>query len=96
MKVGVFGAGYVGLVAGVCLADSGRDVAIADVDQDKIDKLRRGEIPIYEPGLAEIFARAVREGRLSFTTDPASAVVGRDVIFITVGTPPIVRPCRAA
>ena len=88
MKVGVFGAGYVGLVAGVCLADSGRDVAIADVDQDKIDKLRRGEIPIYEPGLTEIFARAVREGRLSFTTDPAPAVVGRDVIFIAVGTPP--------
>ncbi|MGA9519983.1 MAG: UDP-glucose/GDP-mannose dehydrogenase family protein [Myxococcaceae bacterium] len=87
MKIAVIGSGYVGLVAGTCFADSGNDVACVDIDQRKIDALRRGEIPIYEPGLEELVAKNVREKRLSFTTSLAEVVGPSEVVFIAVGTP---------
>jgi len=68
MKIAVIGAGYVGLVTGVCLAESGNDVICVDIDEEKINKLSRGEIPFYEPGLEELFERNVKEGRLRFIT----------------------------
>lgn len=85
MNVAVVGTGYVGLVAGVCFADAGHQVWGVDRDQNKIDSLKRGEIPIYEPGLLDVFERA--QSRLTFTTDLAVAVEACDVIFIAVGTP---------
>ena len=88
MKVGVIGSGYVGLVAGACLAESGNDVVCADIDEGKIAGLNRGEIPIYEPGLEPLIERNLAAGRLSFTTDVAAAVRASHVIFIAVGTPP--------
>ncbi|HEX6037526.1 UDP-glucose/GDP-mannose dehydrogenase family protein [Longimicrobium sp.] len=88
MKIAVVGTGYVGLVAGACLAETGNDVVCADIDAGKIDRLNRGEIPIYEPGLEPMVERNLREGRLSFTTDVAAAVREAEVIFIAVGTPP--------
>ena len=88
MKLAVIGTGYVGLVAGVGFADSGNDVICVDMDQSKIDMLNRGEVPIYEPGLDTRLARNRDDGRLTFTTDTASAVKAASVIFIAVGTPP--------
>jgi UDPglucose 6-dehydrogenase len=88
MRVGVIGTGYVGLVLGAGLSDTGNDVICADIDQDKIDRLNRGEIPIYEPGLEPLVARNLEDGRLRFTVDVARAVRESDVIFIAVGTPP--------
>jgi UDPglucose 6-dehydrogenase len=88
MKVAVIGTGYVGLVLGAGLADSGNDVICADIDTDKIDRLSRGEIPIYEPGLEPLVERNLGDGRLRFTTDVAGAVRESEVIFIAVGTPP--------
>jgi len=88
MKVGVIGSGYVGLVAGACLAESGNDVVCADIDEGKIAGLNQGEIPIYEPGLEPLIERNLAAGRLSFTTDVAAAVRASHVIFIAVGTPP--------
>ncbi|MEJ2545159.1 MAG: NAD(P)-binding domain-containing protein, partial [Calditrichaceae bacterium] len=88
MKVAVVGSGYVGLVAGTCLADAGNDVICVDIDQKKIDRLNDGEIPIYEPGLEEMLRRNVRQERLSFTTDIKSAVEKCLIIMIAVGTPP--------
>lgn len=88
MRIGVVGAGYVGLVAGTCLADGGNHVIQVDKDERKIRMLENGEIPIYEPGLAEIVQRNVKAGRLRFTTDLAGAVREALVIFIGVGTPP--------
>ncbi|HYX90239.1 MAG TPA: UDP-glucose/GDP-mannose dehydrogenase family protein [Myxococcaceae bacterium] len=87
MKIAMIGTGYVGLVAGTCLADSGNDVVCVDVDERKIALLRNGEVPIYEPGLNELIAKNVRERRLSFSTDLASAVGPAEVVFIAVGTP---------
>ncbi len=87
MNIGVIGTGYVGLVAGSCLAESGNDVCCVDSDAEKIEKLKRGAIPIYEPGLPEIVERNLREERLSFTTDLDAAVKKSLVIFIAVGTP---------
>lgn len=87
MKVCVIGTGYVGLVAGACFADTGSEVTCVDISQEKIDMLHRGEIPIYEPGLQEIVARNVEEGRLSFSTDVPAGIRACDVIFIAVGTP---------
>lgn len=87
MKIAVIGTGYVGLVTGTCLAESGNDVVGVDKDASKIDVLRGGRIPIYEPGLLELVERNTREGRLRFTTDLASAVGRAEVIFIAVGTP---------
>jgi UDPglucose 6-dehydrogenase len=87
MKIAIVGAGYVGLVTGVCLADFGHDVTCIDKDQAKIDALMRGEIPIYEPGLSEIVKSNVAAGRLGFATDLAAAVPDAEVVFIAVGTP---------
>ena len=88
MKVAVFGTGYVGLVTGTCLAEIGHDVTCVDVDADKIQGLRRGIIPIYEPGLEPMVKSNHAAGRLQFTTDAASAVASNEIIFIAVGTPP--------
>lgn len=88
MKVTIFGSGYVGLVTGTCLAEVGNDVVCVDVDQNKIDMLNRGEMPIYEPGLEEMVLRNAKEGRLQFTTDIAQGVNHGLFQFIAVGTPP--------
>jgi UDPglucose 6-dehydrogenase len=88
MKIAVIGTGYVGLVTGTCLADSGNDVTCVDIDQRKIDRLRVGDIPIYEPGLAELVLHNAESGRLHFTTDLAAAVKPAQLVFIAVGTPP--------
>lgn len=87
MNVAVIGTGYVGLVAGACLAETGNQVVCADIDGDRIQRLRRGEIPIYEPGLAELVARNTAKGRLAFTTDSPSAVRPALVVFMAVPTP---------
>jgi UDPglucose 6-dehydrogenase len=83
----MIGTGYVGLVSGVCFSDFGHDVVCVDKDPAKIDKLTRGEVPIYEPGLDTLMARNVAAGRLSFTLDLAAAVAGAEAVFIAVGTP---------
>jgi UDPglucose 6-dehydrogenase len=88
MNICVVGTGYVGLVTGAVFADLGNDVVCVDNDQKKIEALRAGKMPIYEPGLEEMVARNTGDGRLSFTTDLAGAVRQSDVIFIAVGTPP--------
>ena len=88
MKVAVVGTGYVGLVVGACLAETGNDVVCADVDASKITNLKANKLPIYEPGLEPIVVRNQREGRLSFTTDVGNAVERSEVVFIAVGTPP--------
>ena len=87
MNIAVIGTGYVGLVAGSCLAESGNDVWCVDSDAAKIEKLRQGMIPIYEPGLPEIVERNLREERLTFTTDLNAAVKKSFVLFVAVGTP---------
>jgi UDPglucose 6-dehydrogenase len=88
MHVAIIGSGYVGLVAGACLAETGNDVTCVDVDADKIARLQRNEIPIYEPGLEPMVKRNQEEGRLTFTTDIGAAVRNARVILIAVGTPP--------
>ncbi|NVN92693.1 MAG: UDP-glucose/GDP-mannose dehydrogenase family protein [Desulfuromonadales bacterium] len=88
MKICIFGAGYVGLVAAACFAESGNTVIAVDIDETRIEKLRQGNIPIYEPGLKEMVLRNQNEGRLSFTTDFTEAVQASLVNFIAVGTPP--------
>jgi len=87
VKVCVVGTGYVGLVAGTCFAEGGNDVTCVDIDQKKIDRLERGEVPIYEPGLEELIKRNVAEGRLAFTTDLDAAVKKALFCFVAVGTP---------
>ena len=88
MKICVIGTGYVGLVAGAGFADMGNEVICCDIDKTKIDMLKNGQIPIYEPGLEKLVAHNVREERLTFTTDVAAGVAGVDVILLAVGTPP--------
>jgi UDPglucose 6-dehydrogenase len=88
LKVAVIGTGYVGLVMGAGLAETGNDVVCADIDEGKIAQLQHGSIPIYEPGLDRLVARNLAGGHLSFTTDVGMAVRESDVIFIAVGTPP--------
>lgn len=88
MKVTVFGAGYVGLVQAAVLAEVGHDVICVDVDQEKVNRLEQGIIPIYEPGLDDIIKNSVNEGTLKFTTNSEQAVQHGDVQFIAVGTPP--------
>ncbi len=87
MRITVIGTGYVGLVAGACFADSGNDVICVDTDRMKTEALKRGEIPIYEPGLDQLVRRGLKEGRLRFTTSAAEAVPPSDIIFMAVGTP---------
>ena len=87
MKVAVVGTGYVGLVVGACLAESGNDVICVDKDEAKVRMLRRGKSPIYEPGIEDLLRRNKAEGRLTFTTDLAKAVRQSTIIFIAVGTP---------
>jgi UDPglucose 6-dehydrogenase len=88
MRVTIFGTGYVGLVTGTCLAEVGNDVVCIDVDADKIARLERGEIPIYEPGLEPLVKANYKSGRLRFTTDAQAAMASAQVVFIAVGTPP--------
>ncbi|TXI46318.1 MAG: UDP-glucose/GDP-mannose dehydrogenase family protein [Lysobacter sp.] len=88
MRVTIFGTGYVGLVTGTCLAEVGHEVICVDIDKAKIDGLRNGVVPIYEPGLEPMVKANHAEGRLGFTTDAADAIAHGDVIFIAVGTPP--------
>ena len=88
MKVSIYGVGYVGLVQGAVLADAGHDVICVDVDKKKIDDLKRGIIPIYEPGLPGIIEQTCKEGRLDFTTNPLRGVDHGEIQFIAVGTPP--------
>ncbi len=88
MNIAIFGTGYVGLVTGACLADVGHHVLCMDRDQARIDALRRGQVPVYEPGLAGLVAANVSAGRLGFTADPAAAVAFGTLQFIAVGTPP--------
>ncbi|MEE9207083.1 MAG: UDP-glucose/GDP-mannose dehydrogenase family protein [Gemmatimonadota bacterium] len=88
MRATVVGSGYVGLVVGACLSETGNRVTCADIDEAKIARLNRGEIPIYEPGLDRLIERNLSEDRLSFTTDVAGAVKTAQVVFIAVGTPP--------
>ena len=88
MRVTIFGTGYVGLVTGTCLAEVGNDVVCVDVDAQKVARLERGEIPIYEPGLEALVRTNRTSGHLQFTTDAAAAIVHAQIIFIAVGTPP--------
>ena len=87
MKIAIVGTGYVGLVAGACLAENGNEVICVDKDPAKIRTLQKGKIPIYEPGLEEIVRRNHSEKRLTFTTDLARGVKASQIVFIAVGTP---------
>jgi len=87
MDIAMIGTGYVGLVSGTCFAESGNQVTCVDIDQQKIDRLNQGEIPIYEPGLSELVVRNATAGRLQFTTDLTSAVKSARVVYLAVGTP---------
>ncbi|WP_199100364.1 UDP-glucose/GDP-mannose dehydrogenase family protein [Dyella sp. ASV21] len=88
MKVTIFGTGYVGLVTGACLAEMGNHVMCVDIDAAKVERLRQGDIPIYEPGLEPIVKRNFASGQLDFTVDPEPAIAHGQVVFIAVGTPP--------
>jgi UDPglucose 6-dehydrogenase len=88
-RAAVIGAGYVGLVSGACLAETGNTIICVDKDEAKIAKLKQGDVPIYEPGLAELVRSNLERGRLSFTSDLGAAVRSSDIIFIAVGTPPL-------
>jgi len=88
MRLTMVGTGYVGLVTGVCFSNTGNDVICLDVDAKKIDRLRKGECPIYEPGLEEMVKKNVAAGRLHFTSSTAEGVEKSDIIFIAVPTPP--------
>ncbi len=88
MRVSIFGTGYVGLVTGACLAEVGHDVVCVDVDAAKIEGLRNGQVPIYEPGLEPMVRASHAAGRLHFTTDAAAAIAHGEIVFIAVGTPP--------
>ncbi|HEY3295956.1 MAG TPA: UDP-glucose/GDP-mannose dehydrogenase family protein [bacterium] len=88
MKLVVIGTGYVGLVTGACLAETGHHVVCVDIDREKIEALKKGAIPIYEPGLEEIIVRNIAKERLKFTTDLASVIPAAEILMIAVGTPP--------
>jgi len=88
MNIAIVGTGYVGLVSGTCFADTGAVVTCVDVDEAKIERLKNGDIPIYEPGLDELVVKNVKAGRLKFTTDLASVLNEQEIVFSAVGTPP--------
>lgn len=88
MKLAVVGTGYVGLVTGTCFAETGNTVTCVDIDEKKVEKLRNGEIPIYEPGLDALFERNIKQGRLHFTTDLKEGIEGAKIIFLALPTPP--------
>lgn len=88
MNITIIGTGYVGLVSGTCFAEMGNTVWCIDIDKTKIERLKNGSVPIYEPGLEEMLHRNTKEGRLLFTNDYAMAIPGADAVFIAVGTPP--------
>ena len=88
MNIAVVGTGYVGLVSGTCLAETGNNVICVDIDAKKVERLKAGQIPIYEPGLEVIFQRNIKEGRLKFTTDLEEATQNAPLIFLALPTPP--------
>lgn len=88
MNIAVVGTGYVGLVTGTCFAETGNKVVCVDIDQKKVERMRNGEVPIFEPGLELLFERNTKQGRLSFTTDLKSAIEPADIIFLALPTPP--------
>ncbi|MEO0788750.1 MAG: UDP-glucose/GDP-mannose dehydrogenase family protein [Bacteroidota bacterium] len=88
MKISVVGTGYVGLVTGTCFAETGNEVICVDIDKEKVERMRQGEVPIFEPGLELLFERNTRQGRLQFTTNLAEAVEHADIIFLALPTPP--------
>ena len=88
MRIAIIGTGYVGLVTGTCFAESGNEVTCVDIDQEKIDRLSRSDVPIYEPGLSELVSRNLEAARLHFTTDLAAAVKPARLVFLAIGTPP--------
>ena len=88
MKVAVVGTGYVGLVTGTCLAETGNDVICVDIDTDKVQKMKDGIVPIYEPGLEALFERNIKQGRLKFTANLKEAIAGVTIIFLALPTPP--------
>jgi len=88
MKLAIVGSGYVGLVSGTCFSDMGIDVTCVDVDANKIQRLKQGEVPIYEPGLDDLVVKNYKAGRLHFTTDLTEVLDDVDAVFCAVGTPP--------
>ncbi len=88
MKLAIVGTGYVGLVSGTCFAETGNDVVCVDIDAKKVERMRNGEVPIFEPGLELLFERNTKQGRLTFTTDLASAIKDAEIIFLALPTPP--------
>src|SRR5574340_39850 len=88
MKICMIGSGYVGLVTGACFAEMGHEVTCVDRDSTRVNRLKKGEIPFYEPGLKELVLRNQRQKRLAFSLNLAQALPGSDIVFIAVGTPP--------
>ena len=88
MNITVVGTGYVGLVTGTCFAETGNQVTCVDIDAQKVERMRQGEVPIYEPGLDVLFERNTRQQRLHFTTDLKAAIKGAEIIFLALPTPP--------
>ncbi|MEE8453221.1 MAG: UDP-glucose 6-dehydrogenase, partial [Limibaculum sp.] len=87
MRIAMIGTGYVGLVSGVCFSDFGHEVVCIDRDTEKIARLDRGEVPIFEPGLEALMRKNIAAGRLTFSTDLAAGMKGAEAVFIAVGTP---------
>ena len=87
-NIAVIGTGYVGLVTGTCFAETGNNVVCVDIDVDKVERMRNGEVPIYEPQLDVLFERNQKQGRLRFSTDINEAVENAEIIFLALPTPP--------
>ena len=88
MKIAVVGTGYVGLVTGTCLADTGNQVICVDINEKKVEMMKNGQVPIYEPGLEQLFNRNINQNRLHFTTNLAEAIAEAKIIFLALPTPP--------